>query len=150
LVKGWAVERAAGILEQWGAANFCINAGGDIVLRGGPQPGQPWRVGVRHPEHDDLLAVVLAASGPLAVATSALYERGRHIVDPRTGEAAEAWASVTIVGPDLTFADAFATTVFVLGLDGLDWLFGHPGYEGFAITPDALTYSTPGFGAYRG
>ena len=37
-VKGWAIERAARILEAAGAENFCINAGGDIALRGGPEP----------------------------------------------------------------------------------------------------------------
>lgn len=31
-MKGWAVARAAEILEQHGDLNFCINAGGDIVM----------------------------------------------------------------------------------------------------------------------
>src|ERR1700719_995142 len=49
VVKGWAVERAAGILERGGARNFCINAGGDVVCRGEPEPGRAWRIGIRHP-----------------------------------------------------------------------------------------------------
>ena len=38
LVKGWSIERAAAMLEAAGAMNFCINAGGDIVVRGEAAP----------------------------------------------------------------------------------------------------------------
>ena len=34
LVKGWAVDRAAEILEAAGARNFAIYAGGDVIVRG--------------------------------------------------------------------------------------------------------------------
>jgi thiamine biosynthesis lipoprotein len=44
-VKGWAIEHAAHVLEAAGAENFCINAGGDIALRGSPEPMQRWRSG---------------------------------------------------------------------------------------------------------
>ena len=84
LVKGWAVDRAAAILEAAGARSYCVNAGGDVRVRGGPEPGRPWRVGIQHPRRRDRLAAVLAARD-LAVATSGAYERGEHIVDPRTG-----------------------------------------------------------------
>jgi thiamine biosynthesis lipoprotein len=152
LVKGWAVEQAAEILRRAGAANLCINAGGDLAIRGEPSPGTPWRVGIRHPTQADRLATVVQARGPIGIATSATYERGAHIVDPRTGAPTAELASATIVGPDLTDADAFATAVFVLGLDGLLWLDEHPaadGYEGFVITHDEQTFATQGFARYR-
>lgn len=145
LVKGWSIEQAAHILERHGLANFCINAGGDIVLRGGPDPATPWRIGIRHPDDPERFAAVLDLVGSGAVATSATYERGAHIVDPRNGGAVTELASVTVVGPDLTLADAYATAVFVMGPDGLRWLDGLVGYEGFAITHDDETISTPGF-----
>jgi thiamine biosynthesis lipoprotein len=144
LVKGWAIERAAGILEAYGAANFCINAGGDIALRGTAGADAPWRVGIRHPGERLASAAVLAVSGPCAVATSATYERGAHIVDPATGAPTADLASVTIVGPDLTFVDAYATAVFVMGVDGLTWLMErHPDHAGFVITHDGRTLATP-------
>ena len=127
LVKGWSIERAAGMLEQAGCSNFCINAGGDIALRGRPSADEPWQIGIRHPDDAHALATVLTASGPLAVATSATYERGAHIIDPRTRQPTTDLASVTVVGPDLTVADAYATALFVMGLDGLDWIANHPG-----------------------
>ena len=149
LVKGWSIELAAGILERSGCANFCINAGGDIAIRGRPMAGEPWRVGIRHPDRIDQLATVVTAEGPLAIATSATYERGAHIIDPRTRQPTTELASVTVVGPDLTVADAYATAIFVMGLDGLDWISERPGYDAYAITHDAITTWTPGFVRYR-
>ena len=146
VVKGWSIERAAELLEADGAGSFCINAGGDIVLRGEPSAGRKWRVGVRHPGDKTSTVAVVAGSGRLAVATSGTYERGAHIIDPATGHPTAEVASVTIVGPDLTYADAYATAVFVMGVDGLTWLGDrHPDYAGYVITHDERTYSTPSF-----
>ncbi len=148
-VKGWAVERAAAILERNGCADLCINAGGDIALRGHPGPGAPWRIGIRHPEIDHQLALVVEGTGPLAIATSATYERGAHIIDPRSGQPTTSLASATVVGPDLAVADGYATVVFILGHDGLDWLAERPGYEGYVVTHEDSTRWTDGFARYR-
>ncbi len=148
-VKGWSIERAAVILEGHGHTDFAINAGGDITVRGHAAPDTPWSIGVRHPDDPNRLAMVLEAVGPAAVATSATYERGAHIVDPRTGRPTTELASVTVVGPDLTTVDAFATAIFVMGLDGLRWLAKHPGHEAMAITHDDRVHLTPGFDRWR-
>ena len=139
-VKGWAIEHAARMLEAAGAANLCINAGGDIAIRGVAGNGRPWRVGVRHPTLADKLALTLDLPGPIAVATSATYERGAHIVDPRTGDAVTDIASATVVGPDLGLADAYATTVFVMGEAGVDWIETQAGYSAYVITHEGLTH----------
>ena len=150
LVKGWSIERAAEILERHGAQNFMINGGGDIAVRGHLAEGQKWRVGVRHPEVAHKFAAVLDVAGPLAIATSALYERGPHIIDPRSGRPAEGLLSATVLGPDLTYADAYATALFVMGLDGMTWLMqDHPGYGALVVTDERRTYSTPLFDHYR-
>jgi thiamine biosynthesis lipoprotein len=149
LVKGWAVERAAELLGRAGAEHLCLNAGGDVALRGEASRGEPWRVGIRHPEHENDLALVLRGRGPLGIATSATYERGAHIIDPRTGEPTTELASVTVVAPTLTDADTFATAVFVMGLDGLTWLQDQPGCEGYAIDHDGRGWATPGLARYR-
>ena len=103
-VKGWAVQRAA----AFGRGRFLIDAGGDLVLRGA------WRVGIRHPYERDRLAAAITVSD-CAVATSGLYERGPHIVDPRSGRPACGVDSVTIIGRDLGTVDAYATAAFVAG-----------------------------------
>ncbi|MCU1391758.1 MAG: putative thiamine biosynthesis lipoprotein [Ilumatobacteraceae bacterium] len=150
VVKGWSIERAAEILERHGAANFCINGGGDIVVRGCVEPGQPWRIGIRHPALADRSAAVVASADRLAIATSATYERGAHIIDPATGEPTADLASVTVVGPDLTYVDAYATALFVMGLGGLEWLTSHhPECAAFVITHDDTVVSTPNFAQHR-
>ena len=149
VVKGWSIELAARLLETHGHTDFTINAGGDIAVRGHAAPGTPWSVGIRHPDDRDALAMVLDVVGPAAVATSATYERGAHIIDPRTGQPTTELASVTVVGPDLTLVDAFATSIFVMGLPGLEWLDRHPGYDAIAITHDDRVHSTSGFTRWR-
>jgi thiamine biosynthesis lipoprotein len=142
LVKGWAVQRAADELDAAGVRDFAIGAGGDIVSCGEPEIGRAWRVGIRHPREADRVAAVVAVTD-LAVATSATYERGAHIRDPRSARASGDLQSLTVVGPSLTWADAFATTAFVLGLDGLAWVADHAGYGALAITNDDRVIWTP-------
>jgi thiamine biosynthesis lipoprotein len=147
-VKGWAIEEAAWILDSAGARNYWVNAGGDIVARGEAVPGRPWRVGIRHPDRPDRVAAVLAISDR-AVATSGSYERGSHIRDPRHGGISPAGLrSVTVVGPALGFTDAYATALFVMGLDGLRWLASHRDYAALAITADERVVWTQGMERY--
>jgi len=142
IVKGWAVERAARLLEAAGASSFAINAGGDVVVRGEPSPGRPWRVGIQHPlEPARVARVLLLRDG--AVATSGIYERGLHIVDSRTGRPPCGLLSLTVVGPSLTYADAFATAAFAMGPDGVAWVARQPGYGAFAVTEDHRSVWTP-------
>ena len=138
LVKGWAVERAAALLDASGEQRFCISAGGDLVARGGP-----WRVGVRHPRRHRRLAAALSVHDA-AVATSGAYERGAHVIDPHTRRPARGARSVTIVGPDLATADAYATAAFAMGVAGPAWTAGLDGYEAMTVIGERVL-STPGF-----
>ena len=145
LVKGWAVQQAADGLRAAGVERFCITAGGDVCAYGRPTPDQPWRVGIRHPYDPQAIALVVAADGELAVATSGLYERGDHIVDPASGRAPGGVLSVTVVGPDLGVADAYATAAFAMGREGPDWTLALDGYEAMTILSDETVLTTPGF-----
>jgi thiamine biosynthesis lipoprotein len=144
VVKGWAVERAAEILTGGGGRNFCLNAGGDVVIRGEAEPGRPWRIGIRHPNDAHALAAVVQGYD-LAVATSGAYERGDHIVDARTGIPPRALLSLTVAGPSLTMADAFATVGFAMGLEGIAWVASRPGYAPYAVTSEGRVQYTDQF-----
>ena len=139
LVKGWAVDRAAALLQAAGARDFCIDAGGDLRLH-----GRPRRVGIRHPHRRRRLAAVLELADA-AVATSGAYERGDHIVDPRTGRPPAGVVSVTVVGRDLATADALATAAFAMGEDGPAWTAGLQGHDAMTILAGGRVLSTPGF-----
>ncbi|MFD9328048.1 FAD:protein FMN transferase [Streptomyces sp. NPDC060065] len=138
LVKGWSTERVARHLAAAGASGVSVNGGGDVQLCGVPGPQRPWRVGVADPLRPGSLAAVVSAAGAdeLAVATSGTAERGAHIVDPRTGKSAVTdLVAVTVVGPRLTWADAWATAAFAMGSrQALDWLESLPDVEALLIT----------------
>ena len=135
-VKGWAAQVASDRLVAAGAADHSVNAGGDVRVRGLSPTGEPWRVGVRHPWDPQAVCFVLAGTD-LGIATSGTYERGQHVVDPRGGGAASGLRSVTVTGPDLGRADAFATAAVAMGVEGLAWLAELPdGYGSAAVTDD--------------
>jgi len=147
LVKGWAVDRAGAILDEAGARNYAVNAGGDMVLRGGALPDACWRVGIQHPLIRDRVAKVVEANH-LAVATSGAYERGEHVVDPHTAAPPAGVLSVTITGPELATADAYATAAFAMGEAGPNWTARLPsGYAAMTILADERVLSTPAFPA---
>jgi thiamine biosynthesis lipoprotein len=139
-VKGWAIERASAHLRLAGAEAAAVNGGGDIRAFG----PTPWRIGITDPrDRGRLLAAVEVADG--AVATSGLAERGQHVVDPRTGRAAGRLLSVTLLGPDLALADAYATAALVLGEEAPEWVCGLAGYEALGVRPDGSAWTTPGW-----
>ncbi|MDX6476134.1 MAG: FAD:protein transferase [Gaiellaceae bacterium] len=148
LVKGWSVDRAAAILDEAGVRNYAVSAGGDMVLRGRAIPDACWRVGIQHPAHRDRVAKVVGAND-LAVATSGAYARGAHVLDPHTRRPPAGVVSVTITGPVLATADAYATAAFAMGLDGPRWTARLSGYEAMTILADETVLSTPGFPAVR-
>jgi thiamine biosynthesis lipoprotein len=150
LVKGWSIDGAAQILQRAGARNFCVEGAGDMRLAGRPSGADEWRVGIRHPFVDDQVAAVLGAT-TAAVATSATYVRGPHIIDPHTGAAPEGVLSVTIVGDGgLATADAYATAVFAMGRAGAQWAAEHiHPYEALVIHDDDTVLTTPGLRRWR-
>ncbi|MEU9869605.1 FAD:protein FMN transferase [Actinomadura sp. NPDC048021] len=144
VVKGWAIERASTILHDAGAHDHCVNGGGDVQARGEAGPGEPWRIGIADP--GDRGSLIAAVSGSdIAVATSGTAERGRHILDPRTGLPAAGLVSVTLVGRHLTDVDALATAAFAMGDAARAWLEARPGIEALGVTSEGGLWWTPGF-----
>ncbi|WP_128378572.1 FAD:protein FMN transferase [Streptomyces cavernae] len=154
MVKGWSVERAARHILSAGVSGVSVNGGGDVQLYGTPGPRRPWRIGVADPLRPGVLAAVVSAAGTdeLAVATSGSAERGAHILDPRTHRAAATdLVSVTVVGPRLTWADAWATAAFAMGSrEGLRWLESLPDTEALLIAAGGEVRCTGGLAARLG
>jgi thiamine biosynthesis lipoprotein len=143
VVKGWAAQRAAAQLAGLDDTDFCLSAGGDLICRVA-DPGRPaWRVGIEDPRDvDRVLAVVPVRCG--AVATSGSARRGSHILDPRTGGAADGPASVTVIGHDLTWADIDATASFVHGDRAADWLRTRSLISAMVVRRDGSTVMVDG------
>jgi thiamine biosynthesis lipoprotein len=125
MIKGRTVDEAAAHLPLRGA----IDAGGDIVVRGGGTKG--WRIAIEDPRDSSrTIGSVRVSDG--AIATSAANRRRwrvarsvrHHLVDPRTQRSAVTDVlQATVIAPTAERADVFAKTVFLLGVDrGLDLL----------------------------
>jgi FAD:protein FMN transferase len=124
-LKGVAVDRAVALLRERGIEHAIVNAGGDLRAIG-RRGERPWRIGVRAPRDNRVLAAI-EVDGDEAVFTSGDYERyfeyrGRrfhHILDPRSGYPTEGITSATVLHPDGGLADAAATALMVAGPE--DW-----------------------------
>ena len=147
VVKGWSVDRAGAILAGGGIERFYISAGGDVLVRGGSAWGERWSIGIAHPDAAEAVALVLRADA-LAVATSGTTERGKHIVDGRDRSVADELLTVTVAGPSLARADAYATTAFAMGHPGLRWIDLMPGYAAAGITHERRLITTRGLDRY--
>jgi thiamine biosynthesis lipoprotein len=143
VVKGWAVERASALLSSAGFDDHLVECGGDIRVRG-RTPSGPWQVGIVHPARLDAYCALLSVSDA-AVATSGTYERGWHVLDPHRGVPATALAAVTVVGPDLTTTDAYATAALAMGPEAPAWLSTLDGYDWLAVDAAGRGTSSPGW-----
>ena len=155
VAKGYGVDVAARVLEESGHAEFMIEVGGELVLRGRNPEGIPWRIGVDDPlppsGSDPLSPMALAPRPPIArlsltaggVATSGDYRNVRrvdgrivsHVIDPRTGYPIDHdLASATVLAPTCAEADGLATATMVLGpIEGLELLESLEGVEGYLL-----------------
>lgn len=157
IAKGYALEKASESLLRAGFTNHIVNGGGDLKVCG-KRPDRKWTMGIRSPRKKGKIyksgSIRLAC---FALVTSGDYERYRevdgvrysHIVDPRTGKTATSKvASVTVVGPDATIADALATGLLVLGYEeGTKALAHFPGFEALWLNADEQPSVSSGFNA---
>ena len=126
IAKGYAVDRVAAHLLSRGLADFIVEVGGEVVVRGAKGPQTPWRIGIESPLSDRRQIGDVLSLRDMAMATSGDYRnyfemdgrRYSHTIDPRTGYPIDhALAAVTILDPSCARADALATAFMVLGPD---------------------------------
>jgi thiamine biosynthesis lipoprotein len=143
LVKGWAAERAARHLGGLHDVDWCLNAGGDVVVLS--PTGQPFTVGIQDPADPRRVATAVACARG-AVATSGTAARGAHLYDPRNGAPpATQWLSISVLGPSLETADVLATAAFVAGDQWKDVVALVAGYAGLGIDASGELHGTAGW-----
>ncbi len=142
-VKGWAAQRAVDALRASDVVGALVNAAGDIASFGRPGSTMPFRIGIADPMQRGGLACVVELTG--AIATSGSYERGAHLIDPRSGRPVERVASASVTGPDLGLADALATALAVVGEEGLSMFDALANYEAFVVSYDGTRQWTTAF-----
>jgi len=123
IAKGYALDRAVAKLHELDVPDFILQAGGDLYVSGA-KGAQPWVVGIRDPRGDRQTPFASAAIRDHTFSTSGDYERGfvkdgvryHHILDPKTGRPTRLCRSVTVMAKDALTADAWSTSLFVLGV----------------------------------
>ena len=108
--KGWIVDRMIEGLKARGFDQALIDAGGDLRASGGP-----WNVSIQVPHAPPGVTAEPRQISDRSLATSGLYERGPHILDPKTRRTVQRPGSVSVEAGDLTTADALDTALFVMG-----------------------------------
>ncbi len=141
LVKGWSIHNAGKLISKLGFKNYFVDAGGDIQIA-----GKVWKIGIRNPFKTSEIVKVLNIQN-LGVATSGVYERGRHLYNPK-GELVTDILSLTVIGPDILQADKFATAAFAMGRQGINFIEELMGFEGYMIDEQGIATYTTGFQKY--
>jgi thiamine biosynthesis lipoprotein len=139
--KGYAIDRAIGMLRRQGFTDFMIQAGGDLYVAGA-NGGQPWSLGIADPRRPDRVFARVRLTNA-TFSTSGDYERSfmkdgvryHHLLDPDRGEPARGCRSVTIVADRGILADVLSTGVFIMGPeDGMALIEKLPGVEGVIVS----------------
>ena len=140
VAKGFAIDLAANELKEF--KGFVVNAGGDLFAGGCDQKGEPWKIGIQHPEKKDEIIYVNEISNQ-AVCTSGSYERKNaklpgmhHIINPQTKESPIDWVSSTVIAPFAMMADTISTAAFLLGKEKGEKVIKDLNLRGLLITPE--------------
>lgn len=128
IAQGYSVDVIASFFESRGIANYIIELGGELRVKGKKQPGDlPFRIGIESPSGDDfslppMQQIISLDSG--AITTSGNYrkyheskgKRYSHIINPSTGKSADnEMISATVYAADAITADAYDNALMLMG-----------------------------------
>lgn len=166
VAKGYAVDVVAQLLDRKGIANYMVDIGGEVVVKGKNPKNNLWRIGINKPIEDSLstrkdLQTILELTD-LGLATSGNYrnfyykdgKKYAHTIDPRTGYPVQhSILSATVIAQDCMTADALATAFMVMGLDEAEkFCKSHPAINAYFIysgeNGEFQTYYTEGMKKY--
>lgn len=126
--KGYGVDEVARLLAGKGVADYMVEIGGEVVVKGKNPKGKDWSIAVSLPKAGAGLEEfqTILSLKDIAVATSGNYrifyevegEKFAHIISPLTGFTEKSnLLSVSVLAKDCMTADAYATAFMVMGLD---------------------------------
>ncbi len=118
-LKGYALDRAAARLRAAGADRGLLDFGGQLLVLGEATVSIAEPARRRRPRLDLRLS-------DASLSTSGTSERGRHLLDPRSGRPCKAWGSASVVRASALEADLLSTALYVMGpVHGLAWAEAH-------------------------
>ena len=124
IAKGYAVDRASGIMKKMGMENYFVNGGGDVYISGLKDRVNEWSMGIEHPRDPNKIIGELWLKD-MAIGTSGDYERYAiidgvrycHIFDTKTGYPAHLSESASAVAPTVEEAVILSKVLFIYGYE---------------------------------
>jgi thiamine biosynthesis lipoprotein len=139
-LKGYALDA---MRKTAGAPSGWIDFGGQVLAW-----GQPLSVDIADPQDRQKTRCTLVLA-EASLSCSGTSERGRHILDPHSGEPCPAWGSTAVVATDALSADVLSTALYVLGPEaGLAWAERQAVAAAFLLNDGSVRMS-PAFRALR-
>lgn len=131
IAKGYAIDVIGDFLQSRGVDNYLIELGGELLAKGkNINKDTYWRVGVDDPQTESETRQMIAVLElrDRAMATSGNYRKFRvdpetgkqfvHTINPLTGFPERGdLLSVTVLAPNCSLADAYATAFMAMGFE---------------------------------
>jgi FAD:protein FMN transferase len=156
IAKGHGVDRLAESLEAFAIHSALVGIDGEMRAVGLRPDGEPWMIAIEAPEPGHRAPHSMLALHDAAIATSGDYRHyvtveGRrlsHTMDPHRGAPLRTSpASVTVVAPRCSTADAWATALMVAGPEAGAALARQHGLQAlFLVRDDAGSARPVGIG----
>lgn len=153
IAQGYTCDLIARSLDSLGLTDYLIDVGMEITCKGVNARGKKWRIGIDAPIDGNMTAGehirdVLEVSG-CGIVTSGNYrkffigedgEKYAHSINPTTGyPSRDSLLSATVIAPDATHADAYATYCMVAGYEkAVEFLESREDLHGCLITPNGV------------
>jgi len=143
VVKARGIQAAADVLVAHGHTDWCLNAGGDVLVAGAQASGEPWVVGIVDPDDRTALWTQFSTGpGRLAVATSGVQERGEHVWRMA---ADDTFSQVSVAAADIETADVLATAILAGGVTTLQLVQEKYDIDVLACAHDGRVWASPIF-----
>ncbi len=150
IAKGYAIDRVGKMIENKGINNYIVEIGGEVLAKGrNTLKNRNWLVAIDNPKRDKKQKIISKiALVNQAIATSGNYRKfyvdsitGKkyvHTLNPKTGYPVQRHLlSASIVAPNCTMADGYATAMMVMGIDSAKtFLAKHPELQAFLVYSD--------------
>ena len=156
IAKGFGVDAVFDYLKSQNISDMMIEIGGEVRVKGQNSQGKLWAIAIERPKLSadanegfdwviDLDNQAMATSGDYRSYFEMDGNIYSHEIDPRTGYPSRTGvASATVIAPNCTDADAFATALMLMPItDGLKLVESIPKTEAFIIIrqpEDRFTY----------
>ncbi|MGI5064499.1 FAD:protein FMN transferase [Treponema putidum] len=124
IAKGYAADKIAKIILDYGIKDFLIDLGGNILASGKNPLGKNWKIALKSPIIGKQNPVISLNLQDASIVTSGNYERFiqkdgmlyHHIFDSKTGYPVQNNLNASsIMSKSSTLADALSTSSYVLG-----------------------------------